>query len=202
MERSEQEKLFPDNYHSIVIMYGVFMQPAQQQRDQQYDERLADLADLVLTLGRAVRTPAAGDPSLVELSLTEVTVMHYIDHHAGVSPSTVAAATGLQRSNLSRALRELEAKGMVERTADPADHRQALLRGTPKAAENLTRVRGTWARQLGNALDASGQEYDIASALELLRALERGLRQRLGHDGWSTTFVSQRAESAGRQRKR
>ncbi|MCH9732525.1 MAG: MarR family transcriptional regulator [Actinomycetia bacterium] len=178
------------------------MQPAPQEHDQQYDERLAELADLVLTVGRAVRTAAAGDPSLVELSLTEVTVMHYIDHHAGVSPSTVAVATGLQRSNLSRALRELEAKGMVERTADPADQRQALLRGTPKAAENLTRVRASWARQLGNALDASGQEYDIASALELLRALDQGLHRRLGRDRWSTNFVAQKVESAGRHRKR
>lgn len=146
-----------------------------QQHDQQHDERLADLADLVLTVGRAVRAQVAGDPSLVELSLTEVTVMHYIDHHPGVSPSTVAAATGLQRSNLSRALRELEAKGMVERTADPADNRQALLRGTRKAAENLTRVRATWARLLGNALDDSGEDHDITSTLGLLRALERGL---------------------------
>ena len=151
------------------------MQLAQQPHDQQHDEQLADIADLVLTLARAVRTQADGDPSLVELSLTEVTVMHYIDHHAGVSPSTVAAATGLQRSNLSRALRALEAKGMVERTADPDDNRQALLRGTVKAAENLTRVRATWARLLGNALASSGQQYDIASALEVLRALERGL---------------------------
>ncbi|QUR67786.1 MarR family winged helix-turn-helix transcriptional regulator [Mycobacterium spongiae] len=150
------------------------MQPSHQQHDR-YDARLADLADLVLTLGRAVRTQAAGDSSLVELSLTEVTVMHYIDHHAGVSPSAVAAATGLQRTNLSRALRGLEAKGMVERTADPTDNRQALLTGTPKAAENLTRVRAAWARLLGNALEASGQEHDIASALGLLRALERGL---------------------------
>lgn len=183
-------------------MYDGFMQPAPQEHDQQYDERLAELADLVLTLGRAVRAPAASDPSLVELSPTEVTVMHYIDHHAGVSPSIVAAATGLQRSNLSRALRELEAKGMVERTADPDDQRQALLRGTPKAAANLTRVRASWARQLGNALAASGQECDIASALELLRALDQGLHGPLGRDRWSTTFVSQKAESVGRHRKR
>ncbi|MDY6999443.1 MAG: MarR family winged helix-turn-helix transcriptional regulator [Actinomycetota bacterium] len=142
---------------------------------QPREEQLADLADLVLALGRAVKAEVAGDPALVELSVTEVTVMRYIDHHPDVSPSAVAAATGLQRSNMSRALRDLEAKGMVERSVDPADSRQTLLRGTRKAERNLTRLRGIWARLLGGALDASGEQHDIASAVALLRALERGV---------------------------
>ena len=68
-------------------------------------DQLADLADLVMTVARAVKAHVADDPSVFELSVTEVTVLRYLDHHPDVSPSTVAAATGLQRSNLSRALR-------------------------------------------------------------------------------------------------
>ena len=88
---------------------------------------------------------------------------------------TVAAATGLQRSNLSRALRELESKGLVRRSVDPADSRGVVVRSTELAAENLTTLRGIWARLLGDALEASGEQHDIASAVALMRALERGL---------------------------
>jgi DNA-binding MarR family transcriptional regulator len=72
-------------------------------------EQLADLADVVMAVARAVKAQAAADPSVIDLPATEVTVLRYIDHHPDVSPSTVAAATGLQRSNLSRTLRDLEA---------------------------------------------------------------------------------------------
>lgn len=138
-------------------------------------EQLADLADVVMAVARAVKAQAAADPAVLDLSATEITVLRYLDHHPDVGPSAVAAATGLQRSNMSRALRDLEAKGLVRRSADPDDSRQAVLRSTRLAAENLSRLRGIWARLLGDALDASGERHDVASALSLLRALERGL---------------------------
>lgn len=138
-------------------------------------DQLADLADVVMAVGRAVKAQAAAESGVLELSATEVTVLRYLDHHPDVGPSTVAAATGLQRSNMSRALRDLEAKGLVRRSADPADSRQVVLRSTELAAENLSRLRGIWARLLGDALESSGQTHDVASALTLLRALERGL---------------------------
>jgi DNA-binding MarR family transcriptional regulator len=101
--------------------------------------------------------------------------LRYLDHHPGVGPSTVAAGTGLQRSNMSRALRDLETKGLVRRSVDPADNRQVLLRSTTRAAENLSRLRAIWARLIGDALETSGEKFDVASALALLRAVERGL---------------------------
>ena len=50
-----------------------------------------------------------------------------------------------------------------------------VVRSTELAAENLTTLRGIWARLLGDALEASGEQHDIASAVALMRALERGL---------------------------
>jgi DNA-binding MarR family transcriptional regulator len=139
-----------------------------------HTEQLADLADLVLTVSRAIKQRTASDPSVLDLSVTEVTVLRYIDHHPGVGPSAVAAGTGLQRSNLSRALRDLEAKQLVRRSADPADNRQSLLESTELAADNLTRIRAIWSEMFAEALDGAG-EHDIAAALKLLNALERGL---------------------------
>lgn len=145
-------------------------------------EQLADLADAVLAVARAIRTRAAADPAVMELSATEVTVLRYLDHHPDVGPSAVAAATGLQRSNMSRALRDLEAKGLVQRSPDPADSRHAVLRSTRLAAENLTRLRGIWAGLIGDALEVAGlnrgsdgSDGSVAVALSLMQALERGL---------------------------
>ncbi|MGE0214533.1 MarR family winged helix-turn-helix transcriptional regulator [Mycolicibacterium sp.] len=137
--------------------------------------QLADLADVVMAVARAVRAQAGADPAVIALSGTEVTVMRYIDHHPDVGPSAVAAGTGLQRSNLSRGLRDLEAKGLVRRSVDPLDSRQVVLRSTELAAQNLARLRAIWARLLREALADAGGEHDVAAALRLMRALERGL---------------------------
>ncbi|MDZ7886234.1 MAG: MarR family transcriptional regulator [Mycobacterium sp.] len=139
-----------------------------------HTEQLADLADVVMAVSRAIKLRTAADPAVLDLSTTEVTVLRFIDHHPGVSPSAVAAATGLQRSNLSRALRDLEAKQLVRRSADPADNRQSLLQSTALAAENLAHIRAIWSGLLRDALAGAG-DHDIASALALLRTLERGL---------------------------
>lgn len=136
------------------------------------DERLADLADLVLAVARAISIDAHQDPTIVDLTATEINVMRYVDRHPGTSPTAVAAATGLQRSNLSRALRDLEGKGMVQRTADTADARQARLEPTVRAAANLQRLRANWSRLL-NAVDADHRNLD--AALAMLTELDAGL---------------------------
>lgn len=144
------------------------------QARSRHTEQLADLADVVMAVSRAIKLRSAADPSVLDLSSTEVMVLRYIDHHPGVSPSAVAAGTGLQRSNLSRALRDLEAKQLVRRSGDPSDNRQSLLQSTELAAENLTRIRAIWSGLLHDALGGTG-DHDITGALALLSTLERGL---------------------------
>lgn len=136
------------------------------------DERLADLADLVLAVARAISIDAHLDSTIVDLTATEINVMRYVDRHPGTSPTAVAAATGLRRSNLSRALRDLEAKGMVRRTADAADARQARLEPTALATANLQRLRAKWSRLL-TSVEADHRHLD--AALALLTQLDAGL---------------------------
>ena len=64
------------------------------QARSRHTEQLADLADVVMAVSRAIKVRTAADPLVIDLSATEVTVLRYIDHHPGVSPSAVAAATG------------------------------------------------------------------------------------------------------------
>ena len=140
--------------------------------DRHIDDGYADLADVVLALARTISADAHADPGVVDLTATEINVMRFVDRHPGASPSTVAAATGLHRSNLSRALRDLEAKGMIDRVADAADGRQARLVPTDRSARNLARLRASWSRLLSSA---GGDDDDLGPALRLLTRLETGL---------------------------
>lgn len=140
--------------------------------DRHTDARLADLADLVLAIARVINTDAHLDQQTVDLTATEINVMRYIDRHRGASPTAVAAATGLQRSNLSRVLRDLEARGMIARTADASDGRQARLEPTPRAGANLQRLRANWSRLL-SVVDVDRRDLD--ATLTMLTGIEAGL---------------------------
>ena len=135
------------------------------------DVELADLAEAILGVGRELRLRIDGD--VVQLTASEAHVMRHIDHHPGVTPSDVARATGLQRSNLSTALRALEGRGFVERRTDPHDARGVNLFPTDRAGENLTRLRRQWAEKVAAAL--GDDQTDVVAAKALLERLEVGL---------------------------
>lgn len=136
-------------------------------------DAMADLVDLVVNVAREVRHHGARDAAVVRLTSAEGNVMRYVDRHPGASPGVIAEATGLQRSNLSTALRGLEASGLVERRADDVDGRAVHVHPTPKAAENLRRLRREWAARVDAAL--GGEAEHLEGAVALLRALEEGL---------------------------
>ena len=75
---------------------------ARQPEDR--DDPLADLADLVLNVGRLVRARTPATAATVPLTETERTVMRVIDLFPGLAPSDIAARTRLQRTNVSTAL--------------------------------------------------------------------------------------------------
>lgn len=136
------------------------------------DEELADLADVILALARVISADRRRDPEFVTLTHTEITVMRFIDRNPGASPAAVAAGTGLQRSNASRTIGDLEAKGLVSRTDSETDGRQVRLRPTGRAAANRERLRGNWARLLSSA---GADPRNLAAALAYLAELESGL---------------------------
>ncbi|WP_337059359.1 MarR family winged helix-turn-helix transcriptional regulator [Kineococcus sp. G2] len=137
------------------------------------DAGLADLADVLLTVARDLQQRHAALEGVVALTATETTVMRHLDRNPGTSPSAAAAATGLQRSNLSAAVRSLEAKGLVERSHEGHDGRSVALRPTALAARNIALLRAHWAERLHRAL--GGDDAGVHGALDLLRRLEHGL---------------------------
>ncbi|MBU3750009.1 MAG: MarR family transcriptional regulator [Mycobacterium sp.] len=143
------------------------------------DDQLADVAEAILGIARELRLRIDADPD--RLTASEAHVMRYINHRPGVTPSEVARFTGLQRSNLSTALRALGTKGLVERRADTTDARTVKLFPTRRATNDLARLRRQWATQVSTALGADTRR--VGHAAEVLSRLESGLiADRLGYD--------------------
>jgi DNA-binding MarR family transcriptional regulator len=135
------------------------------------EDPLAELADLVLNVGRLIRARTPSGVDAVPLTETERTVMRVVDLFPASSPSVIAARSRIQRTNVSAALRSLESKGMITRTSSSG--RGIRVMPTAYAASNLRRMRTAWARQLSPALGD-----DLASVrhcVELLALLERAL---------------------------
>lgn len=136
------------------------------------NEAAADLADAVLSVARkiTVRDHAAG---VDVLSPVESLVLRVVSSAPGISPSAAAARVGLTSSNMSAALRSLEARGLVRRSPDPADRRCVRLASTGLAAENLDRIRAGWAAMLAPLVGDDPARLD--ATLALLGALDERL---------------------------
>lgn len=140
-------------------------------------ELLADLADLVLNVAREVRFRDHDRSDAITLTASEGNVMRFVHHHPGATPSEVARATGLQRSNLSTVLRVLEERDLVHRIGDAHDRRGVVLHPTPAAEANLAILRSEWAERFAAALgdNATAGPGDLEACVTLLGRLEAGL---------------------------
>lgn len=109
----------------------------------------ADLADLVLNVARLIRLRTPAGPEVVRLTATERQVMRIVDLDPGCTPSRIAERTGLQRTNVSTALRGLEAKGLLTRAGLG---RTVTVHPTELARTNLEVLRGAWSELLTDLL--------------------------------------------------
>ncbi len=146
------------------------------------DDALAEFADVVMRVAREIDPNGPHAPDIVPLTGTEALVMRWVHHNPGASPSAVAAATALQRSNCSVALRSLVAKGMIERQTAPDDARAVRLLPTALADESVRKLHAYWVDRLRGSLD--GEDAGIPAASALLARIEEGLRR--GDDPAST----------------
>jgi len=135
-------------------------------------DQLADLADLIFNVSQELKS-LPPEPDTVPLTLTESNVMRFIDRNPGTSPSRLAHGTGVQRTNMSAALKGLEEKGLVRRVQTGDDGRSVKVEPTPNAARNLEKLRRGWSSGMIAALDNDPSGY--AEALVFLRRLESGL---------------------------
>ena len=137
------------------------------------DERWEDLADLVLIIAREIQFRGYTDEQAVRLSASEGMVMRHLQHEPTSPPSRIAAATGLQRTNLSTVLRGLERKGLIERRSASDDRRGVTVHTTALGRSNYALVRKEWAEAVSAA--AGNNANGLDTALRLLGRIENGL---------------------------
>lgn len=132
------------------------------------DDPFADLAEVVLRVARELTYREHRESRGISLTPANGNIMRHIDRHPGATPSEVADATGVFRSNLSTALRELERIGFVERRSDPTDGRGVRLFSTEAAAQNLALIQEGWSESARLGLtDLEG----VAEAKALLEGM-------------------------------
>jgi DNA-binding MarR family transcriptional regulator len=146
---------------------------ADDERDSGMDERWVDLADLALIIAREIQFRGYTDERAVSLSPSEGMVMRHLMGDPAAPPSRIAAATGLQRTNLSTVLRGLEAKDLIERRISPDDRRGVTVHVTEHGRTNHTLVRQEWAAAVAAA--AGHDTGNLNAALTLLGTVETGL---------------------------
>src|SRR5262245_11815937 len=153
---------------------GVGMRTGRSKKSVNDDvERWAELADRVLIIAREIQFRGYKDPRAVPLTATEGMVMRYMQDHPITAPNQIAAAIGLQRSNLSTLLRGLERQGLIERKMSEGDRRGVTVSLTEAGRRNYLLARREWAAAVAKALENDTRGLD--GALGLLKDIAAGL---------------------------
>lgn len=137
------------------------------------ERRWAELADLALTISREIQYRGYTDASALSLTPSEGMVMRQLLQGGPVAPNEIAAATGLQRTNLSTTLRGLEQEGLVRRESDPSDGRRVTVSATDRGRSNYALVRHEWAAEVAEAAGYDTTHLD--AALTVLSEVKNGL---------------------------
>jgi DNA-binding MarR family transcriptional regulator len=109
------------------------------------------------------------------LSPTLTAALATIDVHGPLTPSELAARERVRRPTATRLVARLEALGVLQRAADPADRRSSLLSVTPEGRALLEEMRGRKTAYLAHRIEKLDDEeratLDRATAI-LERLLE------------------------------
>lgn len=142
------------------------------------DDELADIAEAVMRLGREIEHRHS-HPDHIPLTVNERLVLRELDIGGEHTPSVLASVLGLQRSNLSTALRSLESKSLITRTQGAGDGRGVVVRSTELAHENLQRMRARWTAVLTPVVP---EDTDVAALRAVLKDVADTLVAQRGRD--------------------
>jgi DNA-binding MarR family transcriptional regulator len=137
------------------------------------ERRWTELADLALVISREIQYRGYADQRALSLTPSEGMVMRHLLQSGPVAPNEIAAATGLQRTNLSTTLRGLEQKGLIQREANPSDGRRVTVSPTDGGRNNYALVRHEWAVEVAEA--AGHDTTHLDAAVTVLSEVRDGL---------------------------
>jgi DNA-binding MarR family transcriptional regulator len=97
------------------------------------DEVVADIRRGATRLGRRLRAQRAEGG----LTTMKLSILVHLNQHGPSSPKEIATSERQYPQSLTRSLAELEADGLIERTANDVDGRSSILTLTGTGAEAL-----------------------------------------------------------------
>jgi DNA-binding MarR family transcriptional regulator len=128
------------------------------------------LMSLMMALGRRMRQRQPGD----EIEYSAFPLLKLLSHQGPMRLSTLAAALGLDASTVSRHARQLEDRGLLERTLDPDDRRASRVAVSEQGNACLAKGFETRKQLMTHALDGwTDEERDTLR--ELLHRLVQTL---------------------------
>lgn len=149
--------------------------------DDTSDPVFRALAEMVIDIAREIQLRASQSTPVVPLTPTQGQVMRYVHRHPGCSASDIADGAGLQRTNVSTALRELRSRGYLTSLRDEQDGRAIRISATKLSDDTIRQLTSSWAHQIRQAWSAEPAVGTSATLDQVVAALT-GLRDRLDAD--------------------
>ncbi|MDO5633899.1 MAG: MarR family transcriptional regulator [Micrococcus sp.] len=147
-----------------------------------FDQRVRDLETTFSTLMRQYRQLMALQAEALEpgLSAGAFKAFVIITHTAPVTPSALAEQLLMDRPQVSRFVRDLDAAGLIERQSDPQDRRSIWLAPSPDGVARLEAVRSSPA---GGGLRRDLAAWDLGDIENLTGLLNRLITDRRRRSG-------------------
>ena len=128
------------------------------------------LMSLMMALGRRMRQRQPGDV----IDYSAFPILKLLSHQGPMRLSALAQVLGLDASTVSRHARQLEDKGLLERTGDPDDGRASRVAVSEHGGACLTQAFETRRHVIASALDG-WTEDERETLRELLQRLVESL---------------------------
>ena len=109
-----------------------------------------------------------------EITILEWRVLAVVACHARTTMTEIAHYTGYNRMNVSRALRSLEARGLMARVSDPDDRRRTVAELSDDGLSLYKRI-SSQAREMDGLLLSDSDPDDLAAASCVLDDILRNL---------------------------
>lgn len=139
--------------------------------ESETDAAVADIEQQFTLLFSRVRSEMRENAARFhpEIGILGYSVLAVLSHTDSMRPGEIARELSLDKGAMSRQASELERLGLVEREADPADHRSVRLRISPGAAARMLEERN---RRRG-ATSAQFSSWDLADLRRLAELVGR-----------------------------
>jgi DNA-binding MarR family transcriptional regulator len=153
--------------------------PPPSPDSQGIDVDASVLFRMVRIVNMLTRTFPARAEEEMEITLLEWRVLAVVACHARTTMTEIAHYTGYNRMNVSRALRSLEARGLMDRFTDPDDRRRNVAELSGEGRALYQRI-SAQAREMDALLLSDSHPADLAAAGRVLDAMLANLYGLIG----------------------